>query len=92
MLTLPVAILSQQVVAELSRGRKRTHWMWFIFPQIPGVSPEDICPSEFFSVCPEPNMRNTERDAHCPLVVFTTPGTKERQDEFGLGDQNGDRR
>ena len=22
----------RQVVAELSRGRKRTHWMWFIFP------------------------------------------------------------
>jgi uncharacterized protein (DUF1810 family) len=23
-----------QVVAELSHGRKQTHWMWFIFPQI----------------------------------------------------------
>jgi uncharacterized protein (DUF1810 family) len=25
------------VVAELSRGRKATHWMWFIFPQIRGL-------------------------------------------------------
>jgi uncharacterized protein (DUF1810 family) len=23
--------------AELSAGRKRTHWMWFVFPQITGL-------------------------------------------------------
>ena len=27
----------RQVVEELSHGRKRTHWMWFIFPQIAGL-------------------------------------------------------
>ena len=27
----------EQVVAELTAGRKRTHWMWFIFPQIEGL-------------------------------------------------------
>jgi len=26
-----------QVVEELSHGRKQTHWMWFIFPQIAGL-------------------------------------------------------
>jgi uncharacterized protein (DUF1810 family) len=26
-----------QVLAELRRGRKRGHWMWFIFPQIAGL-------------------------------------------------------
>lgn len=25
------------VVKELSQGKKRTHWMWFIFPQIRGL-------------------------------------------------------
>ena len=25
------------VVAELSAGRKRSHWMWFIFPQLAGL-------------------------------------------------------
>jgi len=25
------------VIAELGAGRKRTHWMWFIFPQIIGL-------------------------------------------------------
>ncbi len=26
-----------QVVRELSAGRKQSHWMWFIFPQIAGL-------------------------------------------------------
>lgn len=26
-----------QVCAELRRGRKETHWMWFIFPQMRGL-------------------------------------------------------
>lgn len=26
-----------QVIEELTQGRKRTHWMWFIFPQIKGL-------------------------------------------------------
>ncbi len=25
------------VVAELRAGRKRTHWMWFVFPQLAGL-------------------------------------------------------
>jgi len=27
----------RQVVEELTHGRKRTHWMWFIFPQLSGL-------------------------------------------------------
>ena len=27
----------EQVCAELRQGRKQTHWMWFIFPQIKGL-------------------------------------------------------
>ncbi len=26
-----------QVTAELSAGHKRTHWMWFVFPQLAGL-------------------------------------------------------
>jgi uncharacterized protein (DUF1810 family) len=29
--------LYDRVIAELRSGRKRTHWMWFIFPQIAGL-------------------------------------------------------
>lgn len=31
------APLYQRVVDELSRGRKASHWMWFIFPQVDGL-------------------------------------------------------
>lgn len=27
----------QQVLAELRSGHKRTHWMWFVFPQLQGL-------------------------------------------------------
>ncbi len=27
----------QHVVAELRQGRKQSHWMWFIFPQLAGL-------------------------------------------------------
>ncbi|MSO20841.1 MAG: DUF1810 domain-containing protein [Acidobacteria bacterium] len=31
------AAVYAQVIAELRAGRKRTHWMWFIFPQLRGL-------------------------------------------------------
>jgi uncharacterized protein (DUF1810 family) len=27
----------ERVVEELARGRKETHWMWFVFPQLAGL-------------------------------------------------------
>jgi uncharacterized protein (DUF1810 family) len=32
----------RQAVAELRRGRKTSHWMWFIFPQIAGLGRSPI--------------------------------------------------
>jgi uncharacterized protein (DUF1810 family) len=31
------AAVFEQVCSELREGRKRSHWMWFIFPQIKGL-------------------------------------------------------
>ena len=28
---------SQQALGELRRGRKTSHWMWFVFPQVAGL-------------------------------------------------------
>jgi uncharacterized protein (DUF1810 family) len=28
----------EQALAEIASGRKRTHWMWYIFPQIDGLA------------------------------------------------------
>lgn len=30
------------VVAELRAGHKRTHWMWFVFPQMAGLGSSDM--------------------------------------------------
>lgn len=30
------------VRAELSAGRKRTHWMWFVFPQLAGLGRSEM--------------------------------------------------
>src|SRR5450631_1988181 len=27
----------ERAIAELRRGRKQSHWMWFIFPQVAGL-------------------------------------------------------
>jgi uncharacterized protein (DUF1810 family) len=29
--------IHEAALAELTAGRKRTHWMWFVFPQISGL-------------------------------------------------------
>ena len=31
-----------QVLAELAAGRKRTHWMWFVFPQLAGLGHSEM--------------------------------------------------
>lgn len=31
-----------EALAEIRRGRKRTHWMWFIFPQLAGLGRSEI--------------------------------------------------
>ena len=31
-----------RVLAELRSGRKKSHWMWFIFPQVMGLGSSDL--------------------------------------------------
>ncbi|HEY1491383.1 MAG TPA: DUF1810 domain-containing protein [Steroidobacteraceae bacterium] len=31
-----------QVIAELSAGQKRSHWMWYVFPQLKGLGASSI--------------------------------------------------
>jgi uncharacterized protein (DUF1810 family) len=32
----------EEVLAELRQGRKRSHWMWFVFPQIEGLGHSEM--------------------------------------------------
>ena len=38
-----------RAVAELRRGRKTSHWMWFVFPQIAGLGQSPT--SRAFAIC-----------------------------------------
>lgn len=38
----------ESAIAELRRGRKRSHWMWFVFPQIAGLGSSPI--SRFYAI------------------------------------------
>jgi uncharacterized protein (DUF1810 family) len=37
-----------RALAELKRGRKQSHWMWFIFPQIDGLGSSSI--AKFYAI------------------------------------------
>ena len=37
-----------QALAELRRGRKESHWMWFVFPQIAGLGRSET--ARFFGI------------------------------------------
>jgi uncharacterized protein (DUF1810 family) len=38
----------QDALAELKAGKKRTHWMWYVFPQIEGLAQSSM--SHFYSI------------------------------------------
>lgn len=38
----------EQAMTELRAGKKRSHWMWFVFPQIAGLGKSTT--SEFYSI------------------------------------------
>jgi uncharacterized protein (DUF1810 family) len=37
-----------RVIAELRKGRKRSHWMWYIFPQIEGLGQSET--TKYYSI------------------------------------------
>ncbi len=38
----------ESVLQELKQGRKQTHWMWYVFPQISGLGRSEI--SRYYSI------------------------------------------
>ena len=50
------ALTYDSALAELRAGRKRTHWMWFIFPQLTGLGTSPL--AQRFAI---PSLREAER-------------------------------
>lgn len=52
-----------QALAELRAGRKRTHWMWFVFPQCAGLGASATAQRERQRSSPGRSMRSTRARA-----------------------------
>jgi uncharacterized protein (DUF1810 family) len=79
-----------RVLAELGAGRKQSHWMWFIFPQIIGLS--HSFRGEYFAIASLYEARAYlahpllgPRLKQCTDLVLATDG-KNAHDIFGTPD------
>jgi uncharacterized protein (DUF1810 family) len=74
-------------LAELQRGRKDSHWMWFVFPQIAGLGPSPMSrkyaissPEEARAYLQHPELG--PRLIECASVLATSQG-RSAKDIFG---------
>ena len=80
----------ESVLAELSSGQKRTHWMWFIFPQIDGLGQSTT--SRYYSIKSSDEARQYlkhpilgARLLKCAELLLTIEG-KSAAEIFGFPD------
>ncbi len=82
----------ERAVAELRGGRKRSHWMWFVFPQIAGLGQSPT--SKRFAISSLEEARAYLRHpvlgprlAECTRILEELPGHKADQIFGGLDAQ-----
>jgi len=71
-------------VAELRAGRKTSHWMWFVFPQIAGLGRSPTAQAFAISSLPEARAYLAHpvlgpRLIECATIVARTPGRTAEQ-------------
>jgi uncharacterized protein (DUF1810 family) len=79
-----------QVPAELAAGQKRTHWMWFVFPQMKGLGSSPMAARYAISGFDEAKAYLAhpvlgERLRHCTALVNAVEG-RSIDDIFGYPD------
>ena len=80
----------EQVCRELSEGRKQSHWMWFIFPQLKGLGHSAMANRYAISSRQEGEAYLTHpilgpRLRHCTQLVLLVEG-RSIQQIFGVPD------
>jgi uncharacterized protein (DUF1810 family) len=78
----------QRAVAELRRGRKTSHWMWFVFPQIAGLGRSATAQRYAIGSLAEARAYVAHpvlgpRLAECAAIVAAVPGAASADDIFG---------
>jgi uncharacterized protein (DUF1810 family) len=78
------------VLRELRAGRKRSHWMWFVFPQIAGLGHSET--SRFYAIRSLQEAREYlahdilgERLRECARILLRSTATS-AEDVFGMID------
>ena len=62
------APVSETVLAELRAGRKRSHWMWFVFPQLAGLGRSST--ARFYGIgSPSHRRCGARASAHRPRYI-----------------------
>lgn len=80
-----------RVVDELRRGRKSSHWMWFVFPQIAGLGRSEM--SRYYAIASLEEARAFlahpvlgARLRECANAVLAAPAARSAEDILGSVD------
>lgn len=84
------ASIYQQALAELRAGRKQSHWMWFVFPQIDGLGMSAMAQRYAIGSLAEASAYLADpvlgrRLLECVAAVLAVPG-KSAHEIFGSPD------
>ncbi len=79
-----------RVTEELRQGRKTSHWMWFVFPQIAGLGDSDMARRYAFASIEEAHAYYQhpilgQRLAECMQLLLDVDG-RSAEEIFGGGD------
>ncbi len=79
------------VIGELRRGRKTSHWMWFFFPQIAGLGHSEM--SQYYAIASLEEARAYlahpllgPRLRECANLLLAAPAGRSAEDIFGSVD------
>ncbi len=79
------------VIGELRRGRKTSHWMWFFFPQIAGLGHSEM--SQYYAIASLEEARAYlahpvlgARLRECANLLLAAPAGRSAEDIFGSVD------
>jgi uncharacterized protein (DUF1810 family) len=80
-----------EVIGELRRGRKTSHWMWFFFPQLAGLGRSEM--SQYYAIASLEEARAYlahpvlgTRLRECVNLLLAGPAGRSAEDIFGSVD------
>lgn len=71
-----------RVIRELEAGRKQTHWMWYVFPQVAGLGTSEA--SKIYAIKDMDEARAYWRDAGLRMAYITALALILEHEEDGL--------